>query len=151
MEKQKNLDPHRTQAIAWRDGQKKEIVVKCLNHPSVVAAMDDAAKANTGEMVLWGARKLRELGMAGKLNINEPTIFGDPEEVKQLKEQLADLEQQLKAAQGGEVPYIDTINSQQHLLEFYRHIVDRVGFVVDEEKFRFRKKDNAIWINPLDR
>ena len=44
MEKQKNLDPHRTQAIAWRDGQKKEIVVKCLNHPSVVAAMDDAAK-----------------------------------------------------------------------------------------------------------
>ena len=140
MEKQKNLDPHRTQAIAWRDGQKKEIVVKCLNHPSVVAAMDDAAKANTGEMVLWGARKLRELGMAGKLNINEPTIFGDPEEVKQLK-----------AAQGGEVPYIDTINSQQHLLEFYRHIVDRAGFVVDEEKFRFRKKDNAIWINPLDR
>ena len=46
---------------------------------------------------------------------------------------------------------IDTINSQQHLLELYRHIVDRAGVVVDEEKFRFRKKDNAIWINPLDR
>ena len=88
MAKKKNLDPHRMQAIAWRDGEKKEIVVKCLNHPSVLAAMDEASKANTGEMVLWGARKLRELGMAGKLNINEPPLFGTPEEVRNLESRI---------------------------------------------------------------
>ena len=100
MAKQKNQDPHRMQAIAWRDGQKKEIVVKCLNHPAVLAAMDEAAKQNTGEMVLWGARKLRELGMAGKLAGAEPTLFSDkPEEVKELESRIQTLERSLYMCQ----------------------------------------------------
>lgn len=100
MAKQKNQDPHRMQAIAWRDGQKKEIVVKCLNHPAVLAAMDETAKQNTGEMVLWGARKLRELGMAGKLNINEPALFSNkPEEVKELESRIQKLESALYLCQ----------------------------------------------------
>ena len=127
MAKKKNLDPHRMQAIAWRDGEKKEIVVRCLNHPSVVAAMDEAAKANTGEMVLWGARKLRELGMAGKLNINEPPLFGDPEEVRNLKDRISDLER---------------------LLRFYRAMAKNLGLTVDEERGNYREKYDNVWVHP---
>lgn len=91
--KEKNKDPHRPQHIAWRDGQKKEIVMKCLNHPLVLAEMPDESKGNAGEMVLWAVRKIRELAISGALTTNEPRLFAkDPEEVKGLNERIQALE-----------------------------------------------------------
>lgn len=149
----KTKNPRRMQAIAWRDGREKEVVVKCLNRPNVVKHQPSGIVGNAGKQVLWAAQTIRDLANLGVLDQKQDTasLFGDPEEVRQLKEQVANLEQQLKTAQGGEVSYINTINSQQHLLTLYRHIADRAGFVVDEEQYRFRSKDNTIWITPLKR
>lgn len=148
MAKQKNLDPHRMQAIAWRDGQKKEIVVKCLNHPAVLAAMDETAKQNTGEMVLWGARKLRELGMAGKLDINEPVMFGKPEEVKNLEERIRQLETT-------EDDYVKTVNEAtqtitelERLLKFYRGVVKAALIEVQEDKGLWHRRGEEFWYKP---
>jgi hypothetical protein len=95
MAKKKNSDPHRPQHIAWRDGQKKEIVMNCLNHPSVLNEMPEDIRGNAGEMVLWGCRKLRELGMSGRLDV-EPSMFSNkPEEVKNLESRIEDLERAL--------------------------------------------------------
>lgn len=135
------------QAIAWRDGAEKEMVIKCLNKGSVTRYQPSGIVGNAGKQVLWAARKIRELADAGKLD-DTADLFGKPAEVEALEARIADLEQQLKAAQGGEVPYIDTINSQQRLLSLYRHVIDRSGFVVDEEQLRYRSKDNTIWITP---
>ena len=96
MAKKKNNDPHRPQHIAWRDGQKKKIVMKCLNHPDVSRLMPDEIRGNAGEMVLWAARKLRELAMSGRLN-TEPSMFSDkPEEVKELESRILNLDGEVK-------------------------------------------------------
>lgn len=98
--KTKNRDPHRMQAIAWRDGYEKQIVVNCLNHPQVSCEMPENIRGNAGQMVLWGARKLRELGMSGKLAGAEPTLFSDkPEEVKELESRIQALERSLYMCQ----------------------------------------------------
>lgn len=147
MSKDEKKNPHRMQAIAWRDGKEKEMVVKCLNKGSVTRYQPSGIIGNAGKQVLWAARKIRELADAGKLEETND-LFGKPVEVEALEARIADLEEKLKAAQGGEVSYVDTINSQQHLLSLYRHIADVSGFVVDEEQLRYRNKADMIWRSP---
>ena len=93
--KEKNLDPHRPAGIQWRDGQKKEIVLKNLSHPAVKTEMPKEFWGDAGKMVLWAAQTVRSLAEAGRLGSN-PKMFSDkPEEVKGLEDRIEKLEAEL--------------------------------------------------------
>ena len=51
----------KTQAIAWRDGKKKEAVVSYLNSPGMLERMPEDIRGNIGEMVVWAVRKLSDV------------------------------------------------------------------------------------------
>lgn len=98
--KLKNPDPHRMQVIAWKDGAKKEIVMRCLNDPAVTKEMPKDIIGNAGAMVLWGARRLRDLAKAGQLREQVAPMFSNkPEEVKELESRIANLERSLYLCQ----------------------------------------------------
>ena len=85
-------NPHRMQAIAWRDGYEKEIVVKCLNKGSVLRHQPKEIQGNAGKQVLWAAQKIRDLADTGKLDDGQTDLFGKPEEVRQLEQKIQRLE-----------------------------------------------------------
>ena len=96
----KTKNPHRMQAIAWRDGKEKEIVVRCLNKGSVLRHQPAEIHGNAGKQVLWAAQKIRDLADAGKLDDGVVDLFGKPEEVKQLESRIAELEEEIRRLQG---------------------------------------------------
>jgi hypothetical protein len=146
----KKKNPRRMQAIAWRDGREKEIVVKCLNKPNVTKHQPSGIVGNAGKQVLWAAQKIRDLAALGVLDECQDTasLFGDPEEVRTLKEQIDTLEEKLKQAQGGEVSYVDTINELTKRIAFYRSVISHSDMEVDEENLKYRKRGSGIWLIP---
>ena len=90
-------NPHRMQAIAWRDGAEKEMVVRLLNKSNVKKYQPVDIVGNAGKQVLWAARKIAELADTGKLE-DTAALFGNPEEVEVLSTRIAELEQHLQMA-----------------------------------------------------
>ncbi len=131
--KLKNPDPHRMQVIAWKDGAKKEIVMRCLNDPAVTKEMPQDIVGNAGAMVLWGARRLRDLARAGQLREQVAPMFSSkPEEVKELESRIKHLEEM-------EVGYVKTINNLTRVMDCYRDLARKIGIKVDEDKLTFTR------------
>ena len=153
MEKNKSKNPHRMQAIAWRDGAEKEEVIRILNSPKIDKLIPENMKSyqgknNAGKRVLWACRQLMLLADTGRLDMEKP-MFGKTADVEALEIQVEELERMLKQAQGGEVGYVDTINHQMELIRFYRSIIDAMGIIVDEENLRYRTDKDEIWHVPV--
>ena len=152
-------NPHRTQAISWRDGAEKEEVVNILNSPEIDSQIPDEMKwyqghNSAGKRVLWACRKIRELARAGMLS-TEKSLFGKPAEVEALEGRVAELEAMLKQAQGGEQSYIDDLNEairnmdrQGKLLKLYRRITEIERITVDEGKMCYKGKYDDYWNCP---
>ena len=148
--KQKN--PHRTQAISWRDGSEKEEVVNILNSPEVDKHIPEAFKwyqghNSAGKRVLWACREIKRLARLGYLEETKP-MFGKPEEVEGLEERIRQLETL-------EVDYVKTINDQiregkerEQLLAFYRKVVADNGIIVDEDSRKYKGKYDDYWTVP---
>lgn len=153
MEQNEVKNPHRMQAIAWRDGAEKEEVVRILNSPEIDKLIPENMKSyqgknNAGKRVLWACRQLKMLAEMGRLNM-ESSLFGKAADVETLEAQVANLETKLKQAQGGEVSYVDTISRQIALIRFYRCIIDAMGVTIDEEHLRYRTNKDRIWHVPI--
>lgn len=153
MEQNEVKNPHRMQAIAWRDGAEKEEVVRILNSPEIDKLIPENMKSyqgknNAGKRVLWACRQLKMLAEMGRLNM-ESSLFGKAADVETLEAQVANLETKLKQAQGGEVSYVDTISRQIALIRFYRSIIDAMGVTIDEEHLRYRTNKDRIWHVPI--
>lgn len=153
MEQNEEKNPHRMQAIAWRDGAEKEEVVRILNSPEIDKLIPENMKSyqgknNAGKRVLWACRQLKMLAEMGRLNM-ESSLFGKAADVETLEAQVANLETKLKQAQGGEVSYVDTISRQIALIRFYRCIIDAMGVTIDEEHLRYRTNKDRIWHVPI--
>lgn len=153
MEQNEEKNPHRMQAIAWRDGAEKEEVVRILNSPEIDKLIPENMKSyqgknNAGKRVLWACRQLKMLAEMGRLNM-ESSLFGKAADVETLEAQVANLETKLKQAQGGEVSYVDTISRQIALIRFYRSIIDAMGVTIDEEHLRYRTNKDRIWHVPI--
>lgn len=153
MEQNEVKNPHRMQAIAWRDGAEKEEVVRILNSPEIDKLIPENMKSyqgknNAGKRVLWACRQLKMLAEMGRLNM-ESSLFGKAADVETLEAQVANLETKLKQAQGGEVSYVDTISRQIALIRFYRSIIDAMGVTIDEEHLRYRTNKDRIWHIPI--
>ena len=153
MEQNEEKNPHRMQAIAWRDGAEKEEVVRILNSPEIDKLIPENMKSyqgknNAGKRVLWACRQLTMLVEMGRLNM-ESSLFGKAADVETLEAQVANLETKLKQAQGGEVSYVDTISRQIALIRFYRSIIDAMGVTIDEEHLRYRTNKDRIWHVPI--
>ena len=153
MEKNKSKNPHRMQAIAWRDGAEKEEVIRILNSPKIDRLIPENMKSyqgknNAGKRVLWACRQLMLLADMGRLDMEKP-LYGKAADVETLEAQIADLEAKLKQAQGGEVCYVDSINRNMVLIRFYRSIVDAMGVTIDEEHLRYRTNKEKIWHVPI--
>ena len=149
MERNEVKNPHRMQAIAWRNGTEKEEVVRILNSPVIDCLIPENMKTyqgknNAGKRVLWACRQLKMLAEMGRLNM-ESSSFGKAADVETLEAQVADLEVKLKQAQGGEVSYVDTISRQIALIRFFRNIMECNGcnksmksiFVIRQENLKF--------------
>lgn len=153
MEQNKVKNPHRIQAISWRNGAEKEEVVEILNSPEIDKYIPDSMKwyqghNSAGKRVLWACREIKRLGKLGYLEETKP-LFGKPEEVENLEKRIEELENMLKHALGGEVNYIETINKQSTLIRFYSRILNTLGITVDEEHSRFRTDKDHIWHLPI--
>lgn len=153
MEQNEEKNPHRMQAIAWRDGAEKEEVVRILNSPEIDKLIPENMKSyqgknNAGKRVLWACRQLKMLAEMGRLNM-ESSLFGKAADVETLEAQVANSETKLKQAQGGEVSYVDTISRQIALIRFYRSIIDAMGVTIDEEHLRYRTNKDRIWHVPI--
>lgn len=148
----KQKDPHRTQAISWRDGSEKEEVVNILNSPEVDKHIPEAFKwyqghNSAGKRVLWACREIKRLAQLGYLEETKP-MFGKPEEVEGLEERIRQLETL-------EVDYVKTINDQiregkerEQLLAFYRKVVADNGITVDEDSRKYKGKYDDYWTVP---
>lgn len=148
----KQKDPHRTQAISWRDGSEKEEVVNILNSPEVDKHIPEAFKwyqghNSAGKRVLWACREIKRLAQLGYLEETKP-MFGKPEEVEGLEERIRQLETL-------EVDYVNTINDQiregkerEKLLAFYRKVVADNGITVDEDSRKYKGKYDDYWTVP---
>jgi len=66
----------KAQAIAWRDGKKKEAVVDCLNSPEMLNQMPEEIRGNTGEMVVWAVKRLSEIFHEDALKKDAPVTLG---------------------------------------------------------------------------
>ena len=153
MEQNEVKNPHRMQAIAWRDGAEKEEVVRILNSPEIDNLIPENMKSyqgknNAGKRVLWACRQLMLLADIGRLDMEEP-MFGKAVDAQALEVQVAELESMLKQAQGGEVSYVDSINQQMTLIRFYHNVMESLGVIVDEEHFRYRTGKDGIWHVPI--
>lgn len=153
MEQNEVKNPHRMQAIAWRDGAEKEEVVRILNSPEIDKLMPENMKSyqgknNAGKRVLWACRQLMLLADIGRLDMEKP-MFGKSADIEAMEKQVAELESMLKQAQGGEVSYVDTINRQILLIRFYRSIIDVMGVTIDEEHLRYKTGKDKIWHVPI--
>lgn len=153
MEQNEVKNPHRMQAIAWRDGAEKEEVVRILNSPEIVKLIPENMKSyqgknNAGKRVLWACRQLMLLADMGRLDMEEP-MFGKVADVEAMEKQVAELESMLKQAQGGEVSYVDSINQQMTLIRFYRNVFESLGVTIDEEHLRYRTNKEKIWHVPI--
>ena len=153
MEQNEVKNPHRMQAIAWRDGAEKEEVVRILNSTEIDKLIPENMKSyqgknNAGKRVLWACRQLKMLVEMGRLNM-ESSLFGKAADVETLEAQVANLETKLKQAQGGEVSYVDTISRQIALIRFYRSIIDAMGVTIDEEHLRYQTNKDRIWHVPI--
>lgn len=148
----KQKDPHRTQAISWRDGSEKEEVVNILNSPEVDKHIPEAFKwyqghNSAGKRVLWACREIKRLAQLGYLEETKP-MFGKPAEVEGLEERIRQLETL-------EVDYVKTINDQiregkerEQLLAFYRKVVADNGITVDEDSRKYKGKYDDYWTVP---
>lgn len=151
--KQKEVkNPHRMQAIAWRDGAEKEEVIRILNSPKIDRLIPENMKSyqgknNAGKRVLWACRQLMLLADTGQLDM-EKLMLGKTADVEALEIQVAELKSMLKQAQGGEVSYVDSINHQMVLIRFYRSIIDAMGVTIDEEHLRYKTGKDEIWHVP---
>lgn len=153
MEQNEVKNPHRMQAIAWRDGAEKEEVVCILNSPEIDKLIPENMKSyqgknNAGKRVLWACRQLMLLADMGRLDMEEP-MFGKAADVEAMEKQVAELESMLKQAQGGEVSYVDSINQQMTLIRFYRNVFESLGVTIDEEHLRYRTNKEKIWHVPI--
>ena len=153
MEQNEVKNPHRMQAIAWRDGAEKEEVVRILNSPEIDNLIPENMKSyqgknNAGKRVLWACRQLMLLADMGRLDMEKP-MFGKSADIEAMEKQVAELESMLKQAQGGEVSYVDTINRQILLIRFYRSIIDVMGVTIDEEHLRYKTGKDKIWHVPI--
>lgn len=151
----KQKDPHRTQAISWRDGSEKEEVVNILNSPEVDKHIPEAFKwyqghNSAGKRVLWACREIKRLAQLGYLEETKP-MFGKPEEVEALERDIEELKAKLKLAEGGEVSYVDTINHMERLLKVYRAVAVRANIEVDEEKLRYKPFGAVAWFTPAQK
>ena len=96
MERNEVKNPHRMQAIAWRNGTEKEEVVRILNSPVIDCLIPENMKTyqgknNAGKRVLWACRQLKMLAETGQLNMKN-SLFGKTADVETLEAQVADLE-----------------------------------------------------------
>lgn len=153
MERNEVKNPHRMQAIAWRNGAEKEEVVRILNSSVIDSLIPENMKTyqgknNAGKRVLWACRQLKMLAEMGRLSMENP-LSGKAADVETLEAQVADLEAKLKQAQGGEVCYVDSINRNMVLIRFYRSIIDAMGVTIDEEHLRYRTNKDRIWHVPI--
>ena len=153
MEQNEVKNPHRMQAIAWRDGAEKEEVVRILNSTEIDNLIPENMKSyqgknNAGKRVLWACRQLMLLADMGRLDMEKP-MFGKSADIEAMEKQVAELESMLKQAQGGEVSYVDTINRQILLIRFYRSIIDVMGVTIDEEHLRYKTGKDKIWHVPI--
>lgn len=153
MEQNEVKNPHRMQAIAWRDGAEKEEVVRILNSPEIDKLIPENMKSyqgknNAGKRVLWACRQLILLADMGRLDMEEP-MFGKAADVEATEKQVAELESMLKQAQGGEVSYVESIKRQMTLIRFYRNVFESLGVIVDEEHLRYRTNKDKIWHVPI--
>ena len=153
MEQNEVKNPHRMQAIAWRDGAEKEEVVRILNSPEIDKLIPENMKSyqgknNAGKRVLWACRQLMLLADMGRLDMEEP-MFGKGADVEAMEKQVAELESMLKQAQGGEVSYVESIKRQMTLIRFYRNVFESLGVIVDEEHLRYRTNKDKIWHVPI--
>ena len=153
MEQNEEKNPHRMQAIAWRDGTEKEEVVRILNSPKIDKFIPENMKSyqgknNAGKRVLWACRQLMLLADTGQLDMEKP-MLGKTADVEALEIQVEELKRMLKQSQGGEVSYIETINQQSSLIRFYSNILSTLGIIVDEENLRYRTDKDSIWHVPI--
>ena len=153
MEQNEVKNPHRMQAIAWRDGAEKKEVVRILNSPEIDKLIPENMKSyqgknNAGKRVLWACRQLMLLADMGRLDMEEP-MFGKAADVEAMEKQVAELESMLKQAQGGEVSYVESIKRQMTLIRFYRNVFESLGVIVDEEHLRYRTNKDKIWHVPI--
>lgn len=152
--KQKEVkNPHRMQAIAWRDGAEKEEVVRILNSPEIDKIIPQEMKSyqgknNAGKRVLWACRQIKMLVEQRSIDL-QSSKSEYTEDINRLKGIVKDLESMLKQAQGGEVSYIETINKQSSLIRFYSNILSTLGIIVDEENLRYRTDKDEIWHVPV--
>ena len=124
-------NPHRMQAISWRDGVEKEEVVSILNSPEVNQYIPEEMRSyqghnSAGKRVLWAVRKIKELARLGMIDAQKP-IWGKSEEVEALEKKIEELEK---------------------LVSFYRKVARHEGLTIDEEKGCFREKYDDTWIQP---
>ncbi len=119
--KQNEKNPHRTQAVAWRDGAEKEEVVRILNSPVVENHIPEGmrtyqGKNNTGKRILWACRRIKAMADMGRLDLEKP-MFGKAAEVEALEDQIDELKK---------------------LLDFYRKIAETMNIKVDEESLSWQ-------------
>ena len=148
----KQKDPHRMQAISWRDGAEKEEIVSILNSPEIDSRIPDEFKNyqghnSAGKRVLWAVRQIKRLAQLGYLEETKP-MWGKPEEVEALERDIEELKAKLKLAEGGEVSYVDTINHMERLLKVYRAVAMKANIEVDEEKLRYKPFGAVAWFTP---
>lgn len=153
MEQNEVKNPHRMQAIAWRDGAEKEEVVRILNSPEIDKIIPQEMKSyqgknNAGKRVLWACRQIKMLVEQRRIDL-QSSKSEHTEEVNRLKGIVKDLESMLKQAQGGEVSYVDSINHQMVLIRFYRSIIDAMGVTIDEEHLLYKTGKDEIWHVPI--